>query len=327
MLKSNFKRITLYVLFFVLFLLSLEIGVMSDSSLINLLRGEEIAVEIFLHSRLPRTMAVVLSAASLSVAGLLMQAISRNKFMSPTTAGTTDAAAFGLLLSFIFLGNQSGIIQATFAFVFALVSTILFTSIINRIRIQDVVYIPLIGMMYGGLISAMSTALAFRFEVMQTLQAFNLGSFARLGNFTLVYIVIVPLIISVLFSTKFSIISLGEDFSKNLGIRYNQVVFLGLIIIALISASTFIAVGPLPFIGLIIPNMATSFFGDNLKKTIYDLMVFGATFVLFCDIISRLVIYPFEMNVSVTISLVGGSVFMFYLIRGVYGGKNGKSLA
>ncbi|MCL1995315.1 MAG: iron chelate uptake ABC transporter family permease subunit [Defluviitaleaceae bacterium] len=325
--KKHWKRLIMIGAFVILLFLSLEIGALSDANFAAFIAGDETARLVFIHSRIPRTVAIVLSAAGLSVAGLIMQSISRNKFMSPTTAGTTDAAAFGLLVAAIFLGHTSGIVQTSFAFAFALLATMLFTSIIRRLKFREVVYIPLIGMMYGGVISAISTAVAFRFELMQTMVAFGMGSFARLGNFTLVYIVVVPLIFSVLYATKFSIIGLGHDFAKNLGLNYNRVVFLGLVIIALISASTFVAVGPLPFIGLIIPNMATSFYGDNLKKSIYDLMLFGANFVLICDISSRLVIHPFEMNVSVTISVVGGIIFMIYLLRGMHGTKKPRAKA
>lgn len=320
--KKYWKRILIISLFILFSLLSLFIGALEDVSLQALLSGDEVARLVFLHSRLPRTMAVILSAAGISVAGLIMQAISRNKFMSPSTAGTTDAAALGLLFSFIFLSNQSSIMQTIFSFVFALISTLIFTMIINRLKIREVVYIPLLGMMYGGMISALTTAIAFRFEAMQVVNMFNMGSFARLGDFRMIYIVIFPLILSVMFATKFSIIGLGEDFAKNLGINYTHVVTIGLIVVSLISAATFVAVGPLPFVGLIIPNMATSFYGDNLKKSIYDLMLFGAVFVLICDIISRLIIFPFEMNVSLTISIAGGIIFIIYLIRGMYGGNN-----
>jgi iron complex transport system permease protein len=323
--KKHWKRFLMVFLFVVLTVLSLEIGAMGDVGLSSLVSGDEISRFIFLHSRLPRTVAVILSAAGLSVAGLIMQAVSRNKFMSPTTAGTTDAAALGLLVSFVFFGHMSGIVQAAFAFVFALAGTLLFTAVISRMKIREVVYIPLLGMMYGGVLGAVATTLAFQFEAQQTLNQFGMGTFARLGNFDLVYVVIVPLVVSVIYATKFSIIGLGEDFAKNLGLNYNRVVMMGLVIVALISASTFVAVGPLPFVGLIIPNMATSFYGDNLKKSIFDLMMFGAVFVLACDIISRLVIHPFEMNVSVTISLVGGAVFMVYLIGGMRGGKRKKA--
>jgi len=320
----QWKRIAIIALFIILVILSLEIGPMSEVGILSAIRGDENARLVFVYGRVPRTVAVVLAAAGLSVAGLLMQAVSRNKFMSPTTAGTIDAAAFGSLLTFVFLNQQSGWVQTLVAFAFALLSTLLFTAVINRLKIREVVYIPLLGMMYGGLILALSTAVSFWFAevgAMEFLQQIYMGSFARLGNFGFVWLVLPPLLLAVIFATRFSIIGLGADFAKNLGVNYNMVVALALVIVALISASTFVAVGPLPFIGLIIPNMATSFYGDNLKKSIVDLMLFGAVFVLLCDIISRLVLFPFEMNVSVTISVVGGVVFMVYLLRGMYGGK------
>ena len=316
-LNRHWKRAIIIALFLVFTIASLFIGALDGVTLRALIAGDEIARLVFIHSRIPRTMAIILSAAGLSVAGLIMQAISRNKFMSPSTAGTTDAAALGLLFSFIFLSSQSATVQTLFAFVFALVATLIFTIIISRLKIRETVYIPLLGMMFGGMISALTTAIAFQFEAMQVVNMFNMGSFARLGDFRMVYIVIVPIFLAVAFATKFSIIGLGEDFAKNLGVSYNRVVMVGLIIVSLISAAIFVAVGPLPFIGLIIPNMATSFYGDNIKKSIFDLMLFGAVFVLVCDIISRLIIFPFEMNVSLTISVVGGAIFMIYLIRGL----------
>lgn len=355
-MKNNFiakhwKRIIMFVLFVILVAASLLIGSYTDGELtvphgagiaqvlvrplrvaamvprafINALHsGDETAWLIFWQSRVPRTLAVVISAAGLSVGGLIMQAISRNKFMSPGTSGATDAAALGLLLAFIFLPPQSGIVQTLFAFVFAFLATMLFVVIINRLKIREVVYIPLLGMMYGGMIAAVSTAIAFHFEAIQMLNAYNLASFSRFGHFEMVYLVLVPLGLAVAFATKFSIIGLGADFAKNLGINYNRVVFLGLMAIALISASTFVSVGPLPFVGLIIPSMATTFYGDNLKKSIVDLMMFGANFVLLSDIVSRLMVHPGEVNVSVIISVAGGAVFMVYLIRGMSGGRRAK---
>jgi len=324
-LLKNWKRITMVVLFITLTIASLMIGSFADVSFSSLWAGDEMARLVFWRSRVPRTAAIILSASGLSVGGLIMQAISKNKFMSPGTSGATDAAALGLLLAFIFLPPQSGVMQTLFAFVFALVATMLFVMVINKLKIREVVYIPLLGMMYGGLIAAVSTAIAFRFEAIQMLNAFNLASFARLGHFEMVYIVIIPLAFTVVYATKFSIIGLGADFAKNLGVNYDRVVFMGLVVISLVSAAVFVSVGPLPFVGLIIPNMATSFYGDNLKKSIFDLMMFGAVFVLICDITSRLVIYPFEMNVSVTVSVVGGIIFMIYLIRGMSGGKKRSS--
>lgn len=313
----NKKRWVIVALFIILVPVSLMVGAFYITPA-QLFAGDEVALTVFLSSRVPRTAAVIVSAAGLSVAGLLMQAISRNKFMSPATSGATDAAAFGMLLSMIFLGGQHVAVQLLLSFVFALVATILFTSVINRLKIREVVYIPLLGMMYGGVIAAVSATVAFHFQAGQLVSAISLASFSRLGSFQMVYIVVIPLIFSVLYATKFSIIGMGEDFAKNLGLKYNRVVFLGIVIVAMISAATFVSVGPLPFIGLIIPNMATSFYGDNLKKSIVDLMLFGAVFVLACDILGRLIIHPFEINITLTISVIGGAIFMVYLLRSMY---------
>ncbi|MDR2421688.1 MAG: iron chelate uptake ABC transporter family permease subunit [Oscillospiraceae bacterium] len=321
LLRSRRKRIAITALLVILSLTSLMVGSLGGVTPGALAAGDKTAWSVLWYSRLPRTAAIILSAAGLSAAGMIMQAISRNKFMSPSTSGTTDAAALGLLLSFVLLNRQPGLVQLLFAFVFALAASALFTTLLSRLKLREAVYIPLVGMMYGGLISSVTTAIAYRFDVMQMMSAIALGSFARLGSFTMVYVVIAPLFFAVLYATRFSIIGLGEDFAKNLGLSYKRVVFTGLVIIALVSASTFVSVGPLPFVGLIIPNMAASFYGDNLKKSIVDLMLFGADFVLVCDILSRLVIYPFEMSVSLTISVAGGAIFMFYLLRRMYVGK------
>lgn len=321
LISKQWKRVLVLALFAALSLCSLMVGSLQSVTLNTLLAGDATAWSVLWHSRVPRTATIILSAAGLSTAGLIMQAVSRNKFMSPSTSGTTDAAALGMLLSYVLLSQQPAVVQTAFSFVFALASTLIFTLVVGRLKLREVVYIPLLGIMYGGLISAITTAVAYHFQAMQMIAAINLGSFARLGNFSTVYLVIPPLIFSMLYAAKFSIIGLGEDFSKNLGLNYRRVVFSGLVIVSLISAVTFVAVGPLPFVGLIIPNMATSFYGDNLRKTIVDLMFFGADFVLLCDLASRLMIYPFEMSVSLTISVVGGMVFMIYLIRGMHHGK------
>jgi iron complex transport system permease protein len=315
------KRTAIILAFLAMTFVSLMIGVDPSVTPANLLRRHEGALRTFLASRLPRTMAVILSAAGLSAAGLIMQAISRNKFMSPSTSGATDAAALGVLLSYILLGRSSHALQTLFAFAAALASTLAFTRVINRLKLRDLAYVPLIGMMYGGVLSALSAVIAYRFDAMQILSSITLGSFARIGDFSTIYLIVPPLIVAAIYAAAFSIVGMGEDFSKNLGLAYNRVIFLGLLIIAVITAASFVAVGPLPFVGLIIPNIAARFYGDNIKKTIVDVMLLGAVFVLLCDIISRLAIFPYEMSVGFTIGIVGGLIFMILLIGMTNHGK------
>lgn len=315
------KRFGLAALFLALFIVSLFIGVAQDMNISGLLRMDGTAWQIFLVSRLPRTMAIVLTASGLSAAGLIMQSISSNKFMAPSTAGTTDAAMLGVLLAYLTLRNQSHLVQTLFAFVFALVSSILFMTILSKIQLQDAVYIPLIGMMYGGIIKAVANAVAYQTNALQTLSKIGLGTFNRFTSFDMLYLILIPLVLAVVYATSFSIAGMGEDFSKGLGLSYKRIVFLGLCVISVISAATFVTVGPIPFVGLIIPNMVTAFYGDDVKKSIFDVMLLGSIFVLACDIFSRLVIYPYELAASFSIGIVGGAIFLVILFRRVRYGK------
>ncbi len=320
-LASIWKRTGLGLLFLILVVFSLLLGVDQNVNLGNLVRFDPAAWHIFWVSRFPRTIAIVLTAAGLSVSGLIMQSLSNNKFMSPSTSGTTDAAMLGVLLSFLALGDQSHIVQMFFAFVFALASTILFMAILSRIPLREAVYVPLIGMMYGGIVKAVANAIAYQTNALQTLSQIGLGTFNRFTSFHMLYLVLIPLVIAVLYATRFSIAGMGEDFAKGLGLHYKRTVFLGLCVIAVVSAATFVTVGPIAFVGLIIPNMVTAFYGDDVRKTIFDVMLLGSIFVLTCDIFSRLIVYPYEIAASFTIGIVGGAIFLVILFRRVRYGK------
>ena len=320
-ITSFHKRMGLIFLFLVLVSVSLMIGVDQNVNLQNLLKLDPAAWQIFWVSRLPRTIAIVLTASGLSVSGLIMQSLSSNKFMSPSTSGTTDAAMLGVLLSFLLLGDQPRLVQMLFAFIFAFVSTMLFMTILGRIPLREAVYVPLVGIMYGGMIRALANAVAYQANALQTLSKIGLGTFNRFTSFAMLYLVLIPLALAVLYATRFSIAGMGEDFSKGLGLHYKRTVFLGLCVIAAISAATFVTVGPISFVGLIIPNMITAFYGDDVKKTIFDVMLLGTIFVLLCDIFSRLIIYPYEIAVGFTIGIVGGAIFLVILFKRVRYGK------
>ena len=82
------------------------------------------------------------------------------------------------------------------------------------------------------------------------------------------------------------------------------------------SASTYVTVGPLPFIGLIIPNLIRIYYGDNLKRSMLDVALFGSIYVLINDIISRLIIFPYEVSVGFTMGITGSIIFIWLILRG-----------
>ena len=312
------KRIIIVTIFIILTIVSIVIG--ADMNLISsLFAGDKIAWTNFIHGRLPRTMVIILAASALSVAGLIMQSLSRNKFISPQTAGTTDAAGLGVLLSMVFFGSQSIYLRFSFAFIFAMASSILFMILLSKIKFKNIVYVPLIGMMYGALIGSVTTLIAHKMNMLQVVASLNLGSFSKITllNSSLLIILIPALVLAFIYATAFSIISLGEDFSINLGINYKATMFIGLIIVAIVSAAVYIVVGPLPFLGLIIPNIVTMYYGDHVKKNLVDVAIFGSTFVLLNDIVSRLIRFPYEISVGLTMGVTGAIIFLFLIFKKV----------
>ncbi|MCD4826578.1 MAG: iron chelate uptake ABC transporter family permease subunit [Acholeplasmataceae bacterium] len=313
---KNHKRLVLGIVFILLVILSLRIGVL-DFTYKKLFSLDETAIEILYVSRIPRTVAIIIAASGMSVAGLIMQSISRNKFIAPSTAGTTNAAILGVLIGYLLLGDKTIYVKTLFAFVFSLILTGIFMLLLNKIKFKNTIYIPLIGMMYGALISSISTFIAHRYQALQFLNTIGIGGFANkaIGTYEILYLVIPAIILAFVYAQKFSIAGMGEDFSKNLGVSYKAVVLVGLLIVAMITSLTFVMVGILPFIGLVVPNLVSHFYGDHVKNTIFDITLFGSAFVLLNDIISRIIVFPYEISISLTMGVTGAVIFMWIIFR------------
>src|SRR5699024_3322494 len=221
-------------------------------------------MEVIAISRIPRLISILIAGASMSIAGLIMQQLSKNKFVSPTTAGTLDSARFGVLISLMLFTSSSPLLKITISFAFALLGTFIFMKILENIKFKDPVFIPLVGLMFGSIIQSLATFFAYKNDLIQNMTSWMQGDFSMImsGNYDLL------LIIAYIFANKFTIAGMGEDFSKNLGLNYRQVVNTGLIISALVTASVVLSVGVIPFLGLIIPNIVTIYQGDHLRNNL-----------------------------------------------------------
>lgn len=311
------KKRYLFIALISLSLLSLFVGV-SNIKPMDLLDYKSEETEIFLISRLPRLVAILLAGAGMSIAGLIMQQLSRNKFVSPTTAGTLDATRLGILVSMLLFANASTIEKMIVAFIFALAGTLLFMQILDRIKFKDAIFIPLVGLMFGSILSSVTTFFAYRANVIQNMAAWLQGDFSMImkGRYELLYISIPVLLIAYFYANRFTVAGMGEDFSKNLGLAYKRVVNIGLILVALITTTVVLTVGMIPFLGLIIPNIVSIFKGDHLEKTLPHTALLGAIFLLICDILGRVLIYPYEISISLMVGVIGSGIFLFLLFRG-----------
>lgn len=311
-MKKRYLVIALILLSF----LSLFVGVSSINPL-DLLDFHSQETEIFLISRVPRLVAILLAGAGMSIAGLIMQQLSRNKFVSPTTAGTLDATKLGILVSMLLFTSATTIEKMIVAFAFALAGTLLFMKILDRIKFKDAIFIPLVGLMFGNILSSITTFFAYKANVIQNMSSWLQGDFSMImkGRYELLYISIPVLIITYLYANRFTVAGMGEDFSKNLGLAYKRIVNIGLILVALVTTTVILTVGMIPFLGLIIPNIVSIFHGDHLKKTLPHTALLGAIFLLICDILGRVLIYPYEISISLMVGVIGSGIFLYLLFR------------
>lgn len=310
------KRIvTLCALILFLGCISLFVGV-KDITPMDLWRMDAEKINVFFISRIPRLMAILCTGMSLSVAGVIMQHVMSNKFVSPSTGSTMDWARLGVLVAiFFFPGAKVGIkmlISAGFAFG----GSMLFVRLLRVIKLKDPVFVPLVGIMLGNVASAVTTYIAYKHNLVQNLSSWLQGSFTMIlqGRYELLYIGVPLLILASLYANRFTIASMGRDFSLNLGVNYSATVTVGIMIASLITSVVVVTVGSIPFIGIIIPNIVRMFRGDNLKNNIWEISLTGGLFVLICDIISRLVIFPFEVPISVTVGIIGSAIFLYLLL-------------
>lgn len=310
------SKLYLCIALFLLSCCSIFIGVI-DLTPKDLLQLTDENTQILLLSRLPRLISLIIAGVSMSICGLIMQQLTRNKFVSPTTAGTMDSARLGVLVSMLLFTSASPIQKMIVAFIFALVGTFLFMKILDKIKFKDTIFIPLVGLMFGNIIGSITTFFAYKHDLIQNIGSWLHGDFSLImkGRYELLYITIPFVILAYLFANKFTVAGMGEDFSKNLGLHYRKIVNIGLVIVALITTSVVLTVGVIPFLGLIVPNIVSIYRGDHLRKSLPETALLGAVFVLFCDIIGRIIIFPYEISVSVIVGVLGSVIFVYLLMR------------
>ncbi|CUJ52007.1 ABC transporter permease [Achromobacter xylosoxidans] len=270
-------------------------------------------------SRLPRLAAVVLTGVGLSVCGVILQHIVRNRFVEPGTSGGLDAAKLGILVSLTLAPAAGTTSRMLFALVFCLASSLLYVGIIRRIRWRNTVLVPVVGLMYGSVLSAVAEFYAYRHNILQSMQGWLLGDFSRVvqGHYEIIYLVLPIVALAYLYAHRFTVLGMGEDMASSLGLGYAATAALGLVLVAVTVSVTVIIVGAIPFVGLVVPNLVALRYGENLGRTLPIVALGGASLLLACDIIGRLLIHPFEVPIGLTAGGVGGVMFLVLILRGL----------
>lgn len=270
-------------------------------------------------SRLPRLAALVLTGAGLSVCGVILQHIVRNKFVEPGTTGGLDAAKLGILVALTMMPAAGTLSRMLFALVFCLMASLLFIAVIRRIQFRNLVLVPVVGLMYGSVLTSIAEFYAYSHNILQSMQGWLLGDFSRVvqGHYEILYLIFPVVMLAYLYAHRFTVLGMGEDMATSLGLGYAATATLGLVLVALTISATVIAVGAIPFVGLVVPQLVAMRCGENLRRTLPLVALGGASLLLVCDIAGRLVMYPFEVPIGLTAGAVGGVMFLALIVRGL----------
>lgn len=314
--NSNRARVAQWASLIALALISLFIGV-TEITPGGLLDIDSEQVKVLLISRLPRLLSIIITGSGLAVAGLIMQSVMQNRFVSPTTAGTMEWCRLGVMIAILAFPDLSPLSRVASAFVVSLAGTALFVFLINKVKARNIIFVPLAGMMLGSVVNAVTVFFAYGNDIMQNMTSWLQGNFSLIikGNYELLYIGVPLMILAYMYADRFTIAGLGKNMTTGLGLNHAATMRLGLALIALISSVTIVTVGNIPFLGLVVPNLIRLYRGDSLKRTLFETAWLGSVLVLFCDILGRIMIYPYEIPIGIIFSVTGGGMFLMLLLR------------
>ena len=299
-------------------IVSLFLGVseVTPAALLDPARASE-AWSVLAVSRVPRTVALLLAGAGLSVAGLLLQMLVRNRFVEPATVGTTESATLGMLLVLLLAPGLSVPGRMLVTAGFAMTGTGLFLLVLRAVPLRSVLMVPLIGILLSGVIGAVTTFIAWRTDMLQPLGAWTQGDFSVVlrGRYELLWIVGALVVIAALAADRFTVAGLGRDFATGLGLNHRRVMVLGLTLVSVVSAAVLVTVGTIPFLGLIVPNIAALWVGDNMRRALPLSVLGGMALVLACDIFGRWILHPYELPIGATMGVIGSMIFLTLLLR------------
>lgn len=293
------------------------IAILAILSLISLFIGvAEFDLDLLALSRFPRTAACLLTGASMAIAGVIMQLLVRNRFVEPGTTGTAEAAMFGLLLATLIAPGMPIILKMIFAAIAALIGMGGFLYLIRNLPPDQPLMIPLVGLIYSGIIGAGATFVAYQADLIQYLGVWMNGEFSGVlaGRYELLWLAGAMALVAYFAADQFSVAGLGQNASLSLGLNYRKVMIIGMVTVAMVTALVVATVGLLPFVGLVVPNIVSRMMGDNLRRSLPFIAGMGAGLVLTSDMIGRVVRYPYEIPAGTVFGVLGAVIFLYLLL-------------
>ena len=271
--------------------------------------------QIIRFLRFPRTMADIIVGTSLSVAGAIMQGSTRNPLADSGLMGITTGAALAMAIALAFIPGSSYTMLLLVCFIGAGLGatlTILTASLSRKGMTPQ--RLVLAGMSITMLFGAIGTFISIKYKVGQALAYWTSGSVAGATWKELALVApwfLAGLVLSIGLAGSITILSLGEEIARGVGQRTLLVKLLSMLAVLILAGLSVVLVGPIGFVGLIVPHMMRFIVGVDYRYIIPASAVYGGVFMLIADLTGRLINRPNEMALGIIFAIVGVPFFLF----------------
>ncbi len=265
--------------------------------------------------RFPRTIADILVGSSLAVCGAIMQGTTRNPLADSGLMGISSGATFAIALCMAFLSSSSYGQMMLYSCIGAGVATGMtyFIASIGK-RGMTPQRLVLAGMSISMLFGAFSSFIAIKYEIGQELAYWTAGGTASANWNELAFIeplFVIGMAGAIALSPSITVLSLGEEVAAGLGLRTRMIKGFSTIIVLVLTGLSVIVVGPVGFVGLIVPHIVRYMVGVDYRYIIPAAALYGAVFLVGADLLGRLINRPYETPLGIIFAIVGVPYFLY----------------
>ncbi|MGP5118516.1 Fe(3+)-hydroxamate ABC transporter permease FhuB [Psychrobacter alimentarius] len=272
--------------------------------------------DLIVDFRLPRTLSAAATGVMLATAGVLLQTLTRNPMASPEVLGISSGSAIGVVLAFIFLPSfgYTGIVLSGL-----LGASIVLCLILWLARRVNAAYLLLVGVaiaaLMGGVLSLVKISGDQRLQAVLSWLSGSTYLASPETAWLLVVFAGALFLLSFMIVRPLEILSLGSGIARELGVSLKLFQSLILILVAALSTISTLAVGPLSFVGLMIPHLATTLGAVQLKRQLQLAAILGAALMVIADWLGRYIIFPYEIPAGTIAAIIGGAYFLYLMRR------------
>ena len=324
--NSRSRHIYIYILLFGLLITASFLSVMLGSVYINpadILKcfftpdKTSVTYILIMNIRLPRMLGAIIAGMGLSVAGVILQGVMNNALASPNTIGVNSGAGFFVMLAMM-LFPHSGYATSIASFVGALLTTLAIYELAYMADSSRTTIILARITVSSFLNAGINTIKLINTDITLNITSFLMGTLSGLtfNKIALPAIgIIAAVLVSLILAKPLNILSLGDDYARSLGLNVPLTRFFLLVLSSIMAGLVVSFAGLLSFIGLIVPHICRTLFGSDARYLLPTSALLGASFVLICDIIGRLIAAPYELPAGIIMAFIGGPFFMYLLLK------------